>query len=46
MWLYQKKGTIYEVGYLTPDEGFLRVESYAQQTDARQAVHFLNGGGA
>lgn len=46
MRLYQKVGSIYEVGYLTADEGFHRVESYARQSDARQAVHFLNGGGA
>lgn len=43
-WVYRKNGSIFEVGYFTPDGEFIIVSETTSGYEARQEVHFLNGG--
>ncbi len=45
MWVYTSgPGGLFTVGYLLPSGAVEPVEFYDDAEDAREAVHFLNGG--
>ena len=47
MWIYWRvigETVTWHVGYMWPSGDRATVEEYADQNDAREAVHYLNGG--
>lgn len=44
MWVYRKTGSMFEVGYYLLQGQFVIIKTYTSAYEARQEVHYLNGG--